>query len=103
RQTRTPAPRKEFDRCSAFALLYFWGEGALPTVRSHSLEGIVKMHRWLPVLLAALWSAADARAALIEAQSGFNDATGINSDAAQNSPFTLGQTVNGRGAGEPGW
>jgi hypothetical protein len=37
------------------------------------------------------------------AQSGFNDQAGINSDPAPNSPFTIGQTAGGRGAGEPGW
>jgi hypothetical protein len=57
----------------------------------------------MPLLLAVLWCAPDARAALVAAQSGFNDATGISSDATPDSPFTLGQTVAGRGVGEPGW
>src|SRR5690242_3531805 len=41
--------------------------------------------------------------AQVIAASGFNDASGLNSDAIPNSPFTIGQTVDGRGAGEPGW
>jgi hypothetical protein len=41
--------------------------------------------------------------ASIIASAGFNDASGMNSDATPNSPYTLGQTVAGRGLGEPGW
>jgi hypothetical protein len=37
------------------------------------------------------------------AQTGFNDQTGINSNPTPNSPYTIGQTAGGRGAGEPGW
>ena len=37
--------------------------------------------------------------AQVIAASGFNHASGINSDATPNSPYTIGQTVDGRGAG----
>jgi hypothetical protein len=37
------------------------------------------------------------------ATSGFNDQSGINSNATPNSPFQIGLTVNGQGAGESGW
>lgn len=36
-------------------------------------------------------------------QSGFNDSTGINSDGAPNSPFTLDSSLQGQGGAEPGW
>src|SRR5690349_2811717 len=39
----------------------------------------------------------------IYAQTGFNDQSGINSNATVGSPYTLNQTINGRGNGEPGW
>jgi hypothetical protein len=39
----------------------------------------------------------------IFAQTGFNDQSGINADPAPGSPYTIGQTVSGRGTGEPGW
>src|SRR4051794_9926886 len=61
------------------------------------------MHRWVPLCVAALWPAAHAGAAAMVAQSGFNDAAGINSNITQDSPYTLGQTVDGRGSEEPGW
>ncbi len=41
--------------------------------------------------------------AQIIASSGFNDASGINGNGTPNSPYTIGQTAGGRGAGEPGW
>jgi hypothetical protein len=44
-----------------------------------------------------------ADAAEIYAQTGFNDQAGINSDPAAGSPYTIGQTVDGRGSGEAGW
>jgi hypothetical protein len=39
----------------------------------------------------------------IYAQTGFNDQAGINSDPTAGSPYTIGQTVEGRGSGEAGW
>jgi len=39
----------------------------------------------------------------IIAQSGFNDNSGINSNPAPNTPFTIGQTIHNRGEGETGW
>jgi hypothetical protein len=36
-------------------------------------------------------------------QTGFNDASGINSNPTPNSPYTLGGPLAGNGAGEPGW
>jgi hypothetical protein len=47
--------------------------------------------------------ASRASAQQIFAQTGFNDQSGINSDPAPGSPYTIGQTIGGRGAGEPGW
>ena len=41
-------------------------------------------------------------AAEIIAQTGFNDASGINGNATSNSPYSLG-SLNGGGAGESGW
>lgn len=41
--------------------------------------------------------------ATVITQAGFNDATGINSNPAPNSPYTLGGSVLGAGIGEPGW
>lgn len=37
------------------------------------------------------------------AGSAFNDATGLYSNPAPNSPFTFGALIDGGGAGEPGW
>lgn len=37
------------------------------------------------------------------AETGFNDATGINASAAPNSPYALGAPAPGQGTGEPGW
>jgi hypothetical protein len=37
------------------------------------------------------------------ASSGFNDQSGLNSNPTPGSPFTVGQTVDNRGVGEPGW
>jgi hypothetical protein len=37
------------------------------------------------------------------ASSGFNDQTGLHSNAAPNTPFQIGMTVHNQGAGEPGW
>lgn len=38
------------------------------------------------------------------ATSGFNDASGLNSNGVANQPFNTGNvTVNGQGVGEPGW
>ncbi|MFO0898484.1 MAG: Ig-like domain-containing protein [Pirellulales bacterium] len=37
------------------------------------------------------------------AETGFNDATGINATAAPNSPYSLGAPAPGQGSGEPGW
>ncbi|HEX3149567.1 MAG TPA: Ig-like domain-containing protein [Gemmataceae bacterium] len=34
---------------------------------------------------------------------GFNDASGINSDATANSPYQIGSVIGGQGQGEPGW
>src|SRR6185503_14301122 len=41
--------------------------------------------------------------ATVIASSGFNDQTGLNSTPTPNSPYTIGQTVDGRGEGESGW
>jgi hypothetical protein len=54
------------------------------------------------LFVACLCIAFESGAAII-ASSGFNDAAGLNSNSTPNSPFTIGQTVDGRGAGEPGW
>jgi hypothetical protein len=37
------------------------------------------------------------------AQSGFNDAVGMNSDSIPNSPYQFGETIHGRGTSEPDW
>ena len=37
------------------------------------------------------------------AETGFNDASGINSDGVANSPYQLGSPVVGQPASEPGW
>jgi len=37
------------------------------------------------------------------AETGFNDASGINGNAAPNSPYALGSPAPGQGTGEPGW
>ena len=37
------------------------------------------------------------------AECGFNDAVGINADPTPDSPYTIGATIKGRGAAEPGW
>lgn len=37
------------------------------------------------------------------AETGFNDATGINSTPTPDSPYTLGDTIRDRGEGESGW
>ena len=42
-------------------------------------------------------------AAGVVAATGFNDASGIHSDAAANSPYALNSTISGQGAGEVGW
>jgi hypothetical protein len=47
--------------------------------------------------------ASRASAVVIYAQTGFNDQSGINSDATAGSPYALDQTINGRANGEPGW
>src|SRR5258706_5834151 len=52
-------------------------------------------------LLCAIASRASAVA--IYAQTGFNDQSGINSDATVGSPYALNQTINGRANSEPGW
>lgn len=39
----------------------------------------------------------------VVAQSGFNDAAGIHSDALPNSPYQFGTTIAGRGGPEAGW
>jgi hypothetical protein len=53
----------------------------------------------------ALWSSCPRAlpAQSVIASSGFNDQSGLNSNPTPNSPFTLGQTVHDRGAGESGW
>ncbi len=50
----------------------------------------------------ALLIIARSAGAEIIAQTGFNDASGINSNSTANSPYALG-SVNGAGAGETGW
>jgi hypothetical protein len=54
-------------------------------------------------LPALLYAPPEARAQSIIASSGFNDQAGLHSNNISNSPFQLGETVNGFGAGEPGW
>ena len=41
-------------------------------------------------------------APVIIAESGFNDVSGVHSDAAPNSPFELNALVSGQGGSEPG-
>jgi hypothetical protein len=41
--------------------------------------------------------------AVIIAETGFNDASGINSDGTANTPYTLGAQLHGNGAVETGW
>jgi hypothetical protein len=43
------------------------------------------------------------RASSIIAETGFNDATGVNADATPGSPYQIGATVHNRGSVEPGW
>jgi hypothetical protein len=61
--------------------------------------------RLIPIVCSVLMIAvaASRAGAQVFASSGFNDGTGLNADATPGSPYTLGQTVAGRGAGEPGW
>src|SRR6478672_3015146 len=52
--------------------------------------------------LAGVASVAPAQA--VVAISGFNDATGVNSDPTPNSPYDLNNSsLAGQGASEPGW
>src|SRR5262249_2941057 len=44
-----------------------------------------------------------ARIAPSVSRSAFNDASGINSNATQDSPFKLNSLLDGGGVGEPGW
>ena len=52
--------------------------------------------------LALLIGYGQAQAGLI-ASAGFNDASGMHSDATPNSPYEFGKSVLGQGIGEPGW
>lgn len=54
------------------------------------------------LLLVNALLAGSARGNLL-ATSGFNDASGINSNPTANSPFEIGVTVHGQGVGEAGW
>lgn len=55
------------------------------------------------IALILPWTATSLSQAQIIASSGFNDQSGLNSNPTPNSPFTIGQTVDNRGSGEPGW
>ena len=55
------------------------------------------------ISLAVLWTAIPIAQAQVIASSGFNDQSGLNSNPTPGSPFTIGQTVDNRGSGEPGW
>ncbi len=37
------------------------------------------------------------------AETGFNDAIGVNGNPTPDSPYDLGETIRSRGGGEPGW
>lgn len=67
----------------------------LPLRRSFNVAAIV-------LAIVCLHAAAGSAAHTV-AETGFNDASGINSNPLQNSPYTLNSTVAGQGAGEPGW
>jgi hypothetical protein len=57
----------------------------------------------LASIIFACAVASRASAATVYAQTGFNDQSGINSDATVGSPYALNQTINGRANNEPGW
>lgn len=57
----------------------------------------------LGLLLLGATAALPVAAATIVVQTGFNDASGIHSDGAADSPYELGVTIDGQGATEPGW
>lgn len=59
---------------------------------------------WIAITLVfGLWVDLAEAAPILVAETGFNDALGINSDATPNSPYQLNATVDGQGAGEAGW
>ncbi|MBI2825227.1 MAG: hypothetical protein HYX69_11130 [Planctomycetia bacterium] len=52
---------------------------------------------------ALLGAAASTSTAQLVAQTGFNDASGINSNPPPDSPYKLNATIAGQGGGETGW
>ncbi|WP_425395116.1 PEP-CTERM sorting domain-containing protein [Aeoliella sp.] len=56
------------------------------------------------LIVVALIATSEANALDLVAQTGFNDASGINSDGTPSSPYESGTSIiGGSGAGEPGW
>ena len=83
---------------SSIALLLFGACGLLATIRRQVVGGI------LAILAVGLAGAPSVQALDLIAQTGFNDAAGINADVTPNSPYQSGTSiVGGPGANESGW